>query len=498
MPDSVRARCRLIPDFWIVAAVCLAMILLFAGVAIAHPPHDFEGWSAGAVMLVLWGATPFYWLLARARGAVIFDESGVRWRTAFGAWKSARWDEIESADVRMTATGGKTTHWKLVIRTRKREFSWTNSFENAELLAPFAARFCSRIEAKTEDWPRLFSYRAGDNLFFWLASLFLSGGFLLALFKGLSGVQWSEAMAQIEVYVGLYGWLLTLAGFALFGIMIAAVPAFFLLLFLRMAFAGWRRRGETFVATTRGLSWSVNGRERLFAAWDEQQILHIEARGPLVSLPFTRLQSARGEFNWNNGLCGGAQLSRACFERAPQLETVVQPRLREELDDAPDEQGEVLIFNFRTRSLRALLWFGPVLSLSCWGATIFGPFEPPKNGEPIPTWVSFIGAILMTAATVYGVQLFRRGCIVLDARGIAWNVPLRKNFVAWDEISGLIAERRLCLQIGARRVPLAICDLLPTRLDLLLETIAQRATNAGGAWRSANELAPEQGTEPRA
>ncbi len=487
MPDSVRARCRLIPDFWKLAVVCLAMFALTAGAGIAQPPHDFEGWSAGAAMLVLWGATPFYWLVALGRGCIVFDENGARWRAAFGVWKSARWDEIESCDARLNSDGGKIAHWKFVVHTRRGAFSWTNSFEQADQLAPFAARFCSLIPADAEAWPRRFDYGGGENLVVPGACLSLFVVFAGALAKGLIEANWNTLAAQFAVYIELYGWLLTVAGFAVFGVLIVGLPLLFLLFFFDIALQGWRRRNESFLATTRGLSWRIKENERFFAAWDELQILHIEARGRPVSLPFFRLQSARGDFTWNNNLCGSLQLSRTCFERAPQLQRAVQARLSEELNQTRDETGELLTFDFQTRSGRAMLYFIGTVSAVSYIPLVYGPLEPPKNGEPIPIWVFAILAVAGTAATSYGTQLFRRGRIVLDARGIRWDLPLRKGFVAWDEIGGLLADKRLFLQIGARRVPLSVYGIYPARAKLLMETIARRAVNAGGTWKAADE-----------
>ncbi len=492
MPDFVRARCRLIPDFWIVAAVSLAMLLLLAFMAAMQPPRGFEGWLAGAAMFVLCGATPFYWLLARRRGCIELDENGARWRTAFGAWKSARWGEIESCDARMASTGGKIAHWKFVVQTRRGAFSWTNSFENADELTPFAARFCAQIPTNAEDWPRRFGYRSSETAWIALGCLFLIVMFVGALAKPLIGASWRDVAAQIEIYFALYGWLLTLAGFALFGVIVVTFPALFLFFYFVIARQSWKRRDEIFVATPRGLSWQISGRERLFARFDELQTLHVETRGPLISLPFYRLQSARGEFNWNSGLCGATQLDRTLFERAPQLQREVQTRLREELSQAPDESSEIAIFDFETRTLRALLWSGAFIGAITWGAVIFGPFEPPENGEPMPTWASFIFAVIITAATIYCALLFRRGCIVLNQRGIEWRSPFRQQFVAWDEIDGLLADKKYYLQVGARRVPLAIHDIYPARSDLLVETIARRT---GGAWKSAGETARAQDVE---
>ena len=464
------------------------MLALFAGMAILQPPRGFEGWSAGAAMLALWGATPFYWLVACRRGCIEFDANGARWRAAFGAWKSARWDEIESCDARMTSTGGKITHWKFVVRTRNGEFSWTNSFENADQLAPFGARFCPMFEAKPEDWPRLFSYRSGESLFFWIASLFLSGFVVAILLMVLGARHASEIAWQTEILAAFYGWPFALAGLALLAAFALGIPAIILLLYLCMALNSWRHRDETIAATSSGLSWSVGGRERLFAAYDELQILRVEARGRWISLPFYRLQSARGEFIWNHSLCGASQLSRTLFERAPQLEHQMQARLREELSQTRDESGDVISFDFKTRTLRAMLWGGLCFSLLTWGITIFGPLEPANGNAPAPTWLNFIIASIVTVMTLYGAQLFRRGCLRLDARGIEWDLPLRKRFVAWDEIEELRWEKGLPLIVGGRKIPLCGPSIAPAHAEQLLEIVAQRAFNAGREWERADKI----------
>ena len=142
-------------------------------------------------------------------------------------------------------------------------------------------------------------------------------------------------------------------GLRALGVIIFVVPALVFLLYLDMARQSWQRHDENFLATTEGLSWSVNGRERLFAAWDELQILHVVARGRLIALPSYRLQSARGEFNWNNGLCAASQLRRTCFERAPQLKRQVQARLSEELNLMRDEPGRSFSSSISRRAVGA-------------------------------------------------------------------------------------------------------------------------------------------------
>ena len=491
MPNSVRARCRPIADFTVTTWVCVAMLALLLFVLATQPPRGLEGWSACIAMFVLVGATPFCWLMARARGAVEFDANGVRWRTAFGMGKSARWNEIESTDARMTSTGGKTSHWKFVVKTKNGAFSWTDSFENAEQLAPFGARFCSLIKANPEDWPRRFGYRSSENLFAVFCVLFLSAAVVAILLAIVGARRVDEVVPQLEIFAALYGWALTIAGFALFGAIVIGIPTFFLLFYVAIARGIWERRAETIAATPSGLSWRIGEKEQIFARWDELQTLHTQARGRFVALPFYRLQTERGEISWSSMLCGHAQLSQTLSERAPHLERVVESRLSENLN-AINEQDEVVEFRFKTRTLRAMLWGGVGFSLFLWGITIWGPLEPANGSEPAPTWLTFILAIIMSGLTLYGVQLFRRGCIRLDARGIEWRLPFRRRFVAWEEIEELRWEKGLPLMVKGRKIPLCGPSIAPAHVGQLLEIVAKRATRAGGEWKRVDA----QGTAP--
>ena len=492
MNNSVRARCRLILDFDLVAIVCVALAALFLSLAIGRPPRDNDNsdWFSLALMFAFFGATPLYWLVARRRGCIEFDAQGARWRTALGAWKSARWDEIESCDARINASGGKTTRWKFVVATRRGAFSWTSAFEKADELAPLAARFCPRVPADLDDWPRRFGYRSSEN-FLGALVLPIFGAWLFAPIVSLDALRhWP---ANLAVYAALYGWPLTLFGVLLLALALEAIPVLLLFLYGRSALNYWRHRDETLEATTRGLSWSVNGRERLFAAWDELQTLHIEARGPLVALPFYRLQSARGEFRWNSGLCGRSAFAATLFERAPQLQREVQTHLRESLSAAPD--GETLRFDFKTRSLRALLSLGVFMSvitvaMAIYGA-IYGPIPPRDGSEPMPTWAMWIFALGMIAFTSRGVWIFARAEIRLSEHGIEWRVPFRKRSIEWESIEDLRVEKGLFVVTGAQKIPLYAASLPPAHLGRLLEIIEERAINARGGWENAAKTTGE-------
>ena len=478
MPSqTVRARCRLIPAFNVTAAVCVGMLALFAALILAQMPRDFGQWSAAAAMLGLWGATPFYWLWARSRGAIELDERGARWRTAFGPWKSARWDEITGCDARVTSTKAP---WKFVVSTARGEFSWTRAFENTESLAPFTARFCPDVPADVEAWPRRFGYRGAEN---WMAVLgiVVSGALLVGPIVASIGASpprdwaanWGDSIA-------LYGWPLTLLGALLFGLM-GAMPVTMSWVYLSWGLTYWRRRDEVLVASARGLSWHCGGRERLFAAWDELQSLDVEARGKPIASSFYRLQSARGEFMWSRHIGGAAQLRRTLYERAPQLQNAVNAS-SSELSPPPDAASESVVFSFKTRQLRALLGLGFFLGLVYCGVALLGPIPPRDGSAPMPSWAAWGFAVLLWAPTFYGALLFWRGQIRLDARGIEWIWPARKRFVAWDEIEGLSASNGFFVCVGARRYALG-AGFRPAHFGQLLELVAARAVNARAGWQ---------------
>ena len=472
--ERVRARCRFISASNILAGVAVGALALLVFMAVLEVPHDAEGWSVLAIMFVLAGAMPVYWLVARGRGRIELDASGARWRTAFGRWHSTRWDETESCDARLPAS---KEFWTFAIYTRQGAFSWTQAFENAADLAPFAARFCSLIPADPDDWPRHFDYRNGEIIVAALGVPFLGAGLIWELKWALAG----NLSRQLALYVPLYGWPLTLAGFGFFGFLLVGVPLLLLVVLGAMARGYWLHRGEVFVADARGLRWNKPGEPEFFAGWDDLQTLHTEARGWPIALPFYRLQTARGDVSWNNSLNGNAFFIRTLAERAPQLKHSTSPRLCEDLSRAPN--GEETRFDFKKRDLRALLWLGAVASVLGVLNAIFGPFQLNPDNPPMPPWVGWLLALATLAMTSYGWWLFWRGAIVLDQRGIRWELPLRRRFVAWDEIDELRIEKELFLICGGRKVPLVGAPLRPAHVERLWEQVEARAVNAPRGWQ---------------
>ena len=483
MPDFVRARCRFISVINVVTGISLGIFALLLAMAVAQNPQNLGDWLAVISLLTLAGAMPVYWLVARRRGCIEVGADCARWRTAFGAWKRANWDQIEGVDARITQD---KSYWTFVVHTKNGAFSWTNGFEQAEQLAPLAARFCARVPADLDAWPRRFDYRSGGNFVGWLG-IALFGVWLLAALKWLlfSG----EIIGQLALYASLYGWPLTLAGAGFFGFIILGTPALMLALFAIMTRDYWRHRGEVFVLDARGLHWRKAGAPEFFAAWDELQTLHIEARGHSLAMPHYRLQTARGDVQWNNALSGKFALIRLLEQRAPSLKRVSARRLSESLSAAPAGEladGEVLRFDYKTRSLRALLALGILMSVLTTAmaihSAIYGPIPPRGGGEPMPTWAAWLFAAGTIALTSLGIWVFARAQIVISARGIERRV-LRETFIAWEAIESLQPQNLAVVACG-RAISLLAAGLRPAHLGRLLEIIEARATNAPGGWQS--------------
>jgi len=56
-------------------------------------------------------------------------------------------------------------------------------------------------------------------------------------------------------------------------------------------------------------------------------------------------------------------------------------------------------------------------------------------------------------------------------------------------------EKGLPLIVGDRKIPLCRPSIAPAYAERLLETVAERAVNAGGAWKSMGKTVPTEVAE---
>ncbi len=465
-------RCCLISDFNICVAVSAAFALFLIGLAITQPfkPAEIEAFFFSLGLTI---PAPLYWLIARIRGAIFLDKNGIRWRTAFSGWKRANWDEIESCDTRLTST---TTQWKFVISTRKGAFSWTKRFQKAEHIAPFAARFCPLIPAETETWPRFFGSDSFENRVMpWLVFPVL-GAYLLSILWKLFSLPPSYWMKQVSFVQEISGWPLAIFAVVAAITLMVAFPALMLLIF----WEGWKRnfprRREFFFVTPDGVIFQGAQNPPLFVAWSELQHLHTESRFGAPGLAQHRFETARGGLHWNSALQGWEEFDRLLHQHAPDLPRTVARNLRTSFSDAPDSAAETLIFDFKTRELRAMLFLLGFACSICLGFAIFGPPQPIR-GEPAPQWTFGVGFIGLSAMEIYGVLLFRDGQITLDARGITSIIPLKTRFAAWEEVRELSTSQSTFLRIGEAKWWFA-APFPSAHFALLLREIEKRAPNA--------------------
>ncbi|PQV63606.1 hypothetical protein B1R32_11072 [Abditibacterium utsteinense] len=275
----------------------------------------------------------------------------------------------------------------------------------------------------------------------------------------------------------MMGWPLTLFGLVGLVVLGTLLPATLLLVFWQIWTQSQKRRNESLEVTDDGLTWKRAGQESFFVAWPELQELHIESRG-FIGLPFYRIETARGELSWNNGLNGWAQFRRTLRERAPQLQETTAPRLENALFKAPENKAETetLTFHFKTRELRAMLFLIASVALTCLGFAIFGP--PSGQREPASPWVFALTFLLGSAATCYLFLLFQRGSIELNKRGIEWKVPLRTRFVAWSEVQEIGVGRDAFLRVGGKKLPIYSVQFPTAHHEILLQEIASRTKSA--------------------
>lgn len=476
---TLTVRCRLIPDVNICVALSAAFALFLLGLAITQPfkPSEIE---AFAVALSLTLIAPLYWLIARIRGAIVLDENGVRWRTAFGSWKSARWNEIESCDLRLTST---TTQWKFVIATRNGAFSCTPCFQNSAQLAPFAARFCPLIPAEIENWPRFFGQNNFENRVVpWLVFPVLGGYLLFVLWKLFSSPP-SYWVKQISFVREISGWPLAIFAVVAAITLMVVLPALILLVFWDSWKRNFPRRSEFFLVTQDGVTYQDVNNSPLFVAWAELQHLHTESRYGAPGLAQHRFETTRGELHWNSALQGWGEFDRLLHQHAPDLPRTVARSLRMSFSEAPNPAAETQVFDFKTRELRAMACFLGFFSVVSLGFAIFGP--PPNQHEPAPQWVFVVGSLLAIAATTYLIWLFQRGEIRLDARGITWKLPLQTRFAAWEEVRGLSLGQSTFLRVGEEKWSLA-APFPPAHFALLTREIERRATHANVTGHASN------------
>lgn len=476
-PDqkTLLVRCRLIPDFNLCVAISAAFALFLMGLAITQPfkPSEVEAFALAMSMTL---PAPLYWLIARIRGATVLDESGVRWRTAFSGWKSARWDEIESCDMRATSN---TTHWKFVVSTLNGAFSWTQGYQNSSQIAPFAARFCPLIPSQIENWPRFFGSDSFENRVMPLVCFPVLGGYLFWVVWKLISSPPRYWATQISYVREISGWPLAIFAVVAGVTLMVVLPALMLLVF----WDGWKRnfprRAEFFIATLDGVTYHLNSyyapHQPLFVPWSELQHLHVESRWGAPGLAKRRLETARGELHWNSALQGWAEFDQMLYQHAPQLQRTTARNLRMSFSDAPPE-SETMVFDFKTREARAMLCLTAFATLMSLGFAILGP--PPSEHESAPPWVFALAFLVSGAMTAYGIALFRHGTIRVDARGIEWKIPLKNRFLSWSEIQEIGVGRNSFLRVGGKKLPLILAPFPAAHFELFLKEIQSRTTKA--------------------
>ncbi len=402
------------------------MLFFFFGLIIAavdSPPKPHEIWIA-ALFIVASGLAAFSLLLTMARHRVIADQRGLRWRGAFGRWKSARWDEVR--DFSLSGSGKNSSH---VVETSQGQLRFDGSDTRVEELAQFIAARATEAPVKT--W--LLSHERKDARFeLVFPTPLVSARAILLAAVPIVLIILALLMALTPRDLALWQNTRETAGWTqATGIYLGplALAAAFLSLFptaivAQIISARWFGQIERIVATERGLRLETPG-ETLQIAWSELRAVHLFEQRTFNTR--ARFETARGhcEVGWKIGL-------QPLIERfAPDVP------IFEESDLAPPVRLEngALFYSFRTTGLRLMLRvfttmaiFVALLPLLMWFAVAFG--DTPRD-NPRGMWLMLVP---LGAFCLWQWRLYRRGGVALGESGLEVRGAWRDRFYRWDEI----------------------------------------------------------------
>ncbi len=490
-------RCRIKRSYWwMVPVIAGAGVSALFGPTTMPPEQSpssllvgfmfFGGFSA----LCFFGA--IYLVASLLHEEVIADEIGLRWRGAFGPWKSAKWEEISDFYLEK---------WKRTptIETPQGKLKIIPELAGKEGLMALIAERSANAPARGWEMEKLRAHHKYVKRFdYWTNSQKwtapLSFGTLIVCGILLFGLNYfspkSAIPAQPIASSRPFDWLSLLMALVGFG-PVAALFIFIAPLMWRERTFAYRHRAEHLEISPRGLAWQ-NGENRIEASWDEvRAITPIPARGFGARTDY-RVETPYGDFTvwqWLEGIQLWLQLAR---QFAPQLAPAPPITNLDLGGEAATWSGPKIgegarIFHFRTSDTRLVLWattaFGVVLPLL---PMLMTAMKTPDD-DPAPlSWEIYAAALfLVILALTYLWFCFRRAAIWADETGLEWRFPLFKTRrVAWSEIESFGRDENGHFLVANARQRRLFWSVTPVRQNELLQLIAERASNASGKWDS--------------
>ncbi len=493
-------RCLVKRSLWwmVLLAALEGGFMLIAPLLIASEqpkhPHAASPWFLLPLSLPM-AAVLFYAVIQMSRSLlyeeVIANDDELRWRGAFGPWKTARWEEISDFYLHTSTSA--------MLETSQGKLRLNSGFANLEQLKTFIAARATKAPARewemekfraSKPFTQRFSYWTKSQQ--WLAPGFLGAFGLLAvsvvaanLFSPQPHVPSAPnpLLRPPDMAWALF-YLPLLVGIALFGTLtLLCVLSVWLMWHERRA--AFLHRDEHLEISPRGLAWQKSER-RIEAAWHEVRAIHrVPGRGFKADY---RIETSNGDFTvWKSLETLGLWI-RLVRQFAPHLAPPASPPTTEIGGESRTWSGGKIgegarIFHFRTSETRTILW-APTLVSPCLLLipSFCQTFQTPEELSAAPTspWLWF-GIAAAIFATVLCWIVFARAAIFADETGLEWRIPFWKTRrVPWNEIKAYGRDENGVFLGASGKKWRLWRSFAPARQGELLELIAARATNARG------------------
>ncbi len=488
---TLPVRCR--PDqlpwlviivFSVVFSVCFCLI----GARLTALPSGF--WFAVGVWVAICLGSPLSLGIWMARAAVVADEDGLRWR-GIGRWQHATWDEVTAYYQQIWSTGAQERTVSVVeCGTRRLYFSKGMSGEaNCLRLQRAISKYAVNAHASewqvlgtrpNLDWPRVFRYDTRANR--WKVhqvSICLTLITVLLFFPShvTYTTLWWKAISLTSVLASV-SWL-----------------SFKMFVIWRVKQAAHRRFDEQITVTQEGFCWQKQDIS-VSAAWNEITD-YFRVSQPKTAV-LQRIVTSQGNIDFHLSIQDFAVLKQIIVQQAGQAKTKAWRKVKvsEALDGVSSQWSSGLegigerIYNYRTRTNRALLRLMAVFILIPWIVSAFlGPFAKPMTPTDLLEMVAL--TVISGALLFWCWYRYRAASVRTSADGITQYALFGKKYIAWKDVlhvyisgDGKESAEPSCLfgniiSPNARiRFWLGIADV-----EELKEEIARRAVHATGNWQ---------------
>lgn len=407
--------------------------------------------------------------LSAARGFIIADAEGLRWRGA-GGERRARWDEI--TDYYFVRVKGRSVP---VIETRRGKLSpvdWTNLAALLETIGSraTAARGKSwdlRGLRPEDDWPRTYSFAANSHAWQLGLNFAVLIGIALAV---IANGSWTKSTAAFTMMWQWSGPWLTIG----YGLTIIAMLLILPVLVFCVHLPVWRyaraHRDEQLIATPTELTlW--RGASTRTIRWSDVTAYYTRAEGSLAISHFRVVETASDPLEWTAALDPTGELARIVVRYATNATSrdwrEQDRQAAEDRERRHYQQTGQRSFTYRTRDNRAMLWFFGALCSQptlMWGTNVLmpGALVHPDAGNPTT-------AILFALPAVWLTWRYHAARISIDREGILQNVPFGTRFLRWSDIRSVrIAggDALTFLRIGGRKRSLYVYASLEDLTEL--------------------------------